>query len=105
MAKQNQAVEAQPDKKSRHISEPTIVAEPVSDWIGLAELPIGPIGAAGDGSVEAQAARLTDGRWQSAQRRALAIQIGRMQGNHHLQRLAVSLKGDDESAPYQSNNG
>ena len=46
------------------------------------ELRGGPIAAAGDGTIQAQGGRLGDPRLQTAQRQALAAQIGRVQGNH-----------------------
>lgn len=92
MAKQNQATKAQPDKKSRSKVEPTVVEELTDDLAGLAELPGGPIGAFGGGSIQAQAAQLGDGWLQVAQRRALAAQIGRVQGNQYLQRVVAFSK-------------
>lgn len=41
-----------------------------------------------------QAARLDDPRLHTEQRQALATQIGRVQGNRHLQRVIASLPGD-----------
>jgi hypothetical protein len=62
MAKQNQAAEAQSDKKSRPKVKPTVVEERSDDLAGLAQLPGGPIAAAGDGTIQAQTARLGDPR-------------------------------------------
>lgn len=45
-----------------------------------------------------QADRLADDRLQTAQRRALAAQIGQTQGNRHLQRMVGSLDGKDARA-------
>ncbi len=42
-------------------------------------------------TVEVQAARLGDLRLQTVQRQALAAQIGRVQGNRHLQRMITSI--------------
>lgn len=53
------------------------------DFAGPARLP----GIA----IQAQADRLGSGQLQRAQRQALAAQIGRMQGNHHLQRMIVAV--------------
>ena len=81
MAKQNQAAETKSDKKSRAKVKPIVIEELTDDLAGLAQLPGGPIAAAGDGTIQAQAGRLGDPRLQTAQRQALAAQIGRVQGN------------------------
>jgi hypothetical protein len=92
MAKQNQAAEAKSDKKNRPKVKPPVVEELTDELAGLAQLPGGPMAAAGDGTIEGQAARLRDSRLQTAQRQAMAAQIGRVQGNKHLQRVVASLK-------------
>lgn len=104
MAKENQAAEAKADKGRRPQVEPTVVAELTDDLVGLAQLAGGPVAAAGDGTILGQAGRLGDTRLQSAQRQALAAQIGRLQGNGHLQGVLASLKRAEEPASYQLNN-
>ncbi len=99
MAKQNQAAETKSDKKSQPRVESTVVEELTDDVADLARLPGGPIAAAGDGTIQAQAARLDDRRLQGAQRRALAARIGRAQGNRHLQRVVTALKPDEQEEP------
>lgn len=59
----------------------------------LAALQRGPAGSFSGGSLDIQAARLGDSRLQTAQRQGLAAQIGRMQGNKHLQRVVASTRG------------
>jgi hypothetical protein len=76
-----------------------IGAEAADGWQGLAPLLWGPRGIFGAGSVENQAARLGDARLLTVQRQALAAQIGRVQGNRHLQRVVSSLKRDEEPIP------
>ena len=71
-------------------------AEAVEDQVGRDGqnlLPGGVVGAGSGGTVEAQAARLGDARLPTVQRRALVVQIGRSQGNRHLQRVMASLSG------------
>jgi hypothetical protein len=63
----------------------------------LAALLRGPDGAFGAGSFENQAARLGDPRLTIVQRQALAAEIGRVQGNKHLQRVVASLKLGDKT--------
>ena len=58
----------------------------------LSQLLHGPNGVFGGGSVQNQAARLSDPRLQSMQRQALTSQIGRVQGNRHLQRMIGTLE-------------
>jgi len=105
MTKQKQAAEAQSEKKRRPQVEPVAVAEPSGEVAGLTALPGGPLAAAGDGTMQAQAARLGDPRLQSVQRQALAGQIGRLQGNRHLQIAVTGLKQRERPAPYQPKNG
>jgi len=103
MTKQKQATVDQPDSKRQRRVEPAPVAGPAGDLISLAELPGGVISAAaGDGAVQAQAARLGDPQVQSAQRQALATRIGRVQGNGHLRGVIASIRGEWEG-PYLTN--
>lgn len=105
MTSQNQATTVKLDKQSQRSAEPAVVAEPAGDLAAPFELPSGPIAAAGGGAIKAQANWLRPGRLQSAQRHALAAQIGRGQGNHHLQRVIAAANSDKKAAPYPTNNG
>ncbi|MBE7555640.1 MAG: hypothetical protein HS126_31715 [Anaerolineales bacterium] len=78
MAKPSQAVKTQPDKKSQPKAEPAAVAEGKGLPVNPDVLPGRLCGAASDGSIQAQSARLGDARLQGAQRQALALHIGRM---------------------------
>jgi len=89
MATQNKVVEAQPDRKNGHKSEPVPVSE-LSELANVTALPLGPLCAAGDGSIQTQAARLSDARLHSVQRQAMAAQVGQIQGNRHLKRVIGS---------------
>lgn len=60
--------------------------------------PGGPIPFAGDGSREGQAALLSGGHLPGIQRHALASQIGRVQGNRHLQRVLAPRRREEEMA-------
>jgi hypothetical protein len=92
MAKQAQGTQVQGAKQSRHQVEPTDLE---SQTAIADQAQVGwSFAAAGAGSVEVQAARLGDGRLQSAQRHALAGHIGRVRGNRHLQKVMASLGGD-----------
>jgi hypothetical protein len=103
MAKHHRAAEDKSDKKGRPETKLVIVTKPAGALAsGLAEFPAGPIGAADGGTIQAQAAQLGDLRLQSAQRQALAAQIGRVQGNQHLQRVVASLKRGGSSEQTQS---
>ena len=94
MGKQRYIEGAQVDKKGQVKSGPTAVQFLDDGLAEGAQLPGGPISAAGDGSVGVQSTRLGGSFVQAAQRRALAAQIGRMQGNRHLRRVVASLKED-----------
>lgn len=95
MVNQRQPLKVQADKKNLRKVESTPV-ELAEELTGLERLPGGPMLAFGGGSAEDQAARLGDMRLQGAQRRALARQIGRAQGNLHLQRVVHKLREDEE---------
>ncbi|MCP4711172.1 MAG: hypothetical protein GY869_21340, partial [Planctomycetes bacterium] len=105
MTKQNRAAEAKSDKKSRPKVKPPVVEKLTDDLAGLVQLPGGSIAAADGGTIEAQAARLGDMRLQTVQRQALAAEIGRVQGNRHLQRVVTSVRSEVETVSYQSNIG
>ncbi len=77
---------AQPDHKNGHKPAPVVVQQSAGDFAGVAELPGEMVGAHGEG-IQEQAARLNDARLQAVQRQKMATQIGKMQGNQHLQRV------------------
>jgi outer membrane protein OmpA-like peptidoglycan-associated protein len=82
--------ETQLKPKSQAKTKPA-AAEPTSYQVGLVDqLDLSGAGA-GDG-LQAQAARLGNPGLQLAQRQALAAQIGRGQGNQHLQRVMASMQ-------------
>jgi len=89
VTKQKQNAEAKSEKKRRPQVEPVAVVELAS----LTALPGGPLAAAGDGTMQAQAARLGDPRLHSVQRQAMAAQIGRLQGNGHLLQVIERANG------------
>jgi hypothetical protein len=64
--------------------------EPVEDVLAPARRPIAPVAGG-------QTARLGDVQLHRAQRQALAIQIGRVQGNRHVQRLVETLNQDQQA--------
>jgi hypothetical protein len=86
MAKEMQATEAKSNRKNPAVVEPATAGQLGYELAGLSKLPAG-LSSGGNGSIQAQAALLTDPRLQTAQRQALADQIGWMQGNRHLQRV------------------
>jgi hypothetical protein len=102
---QKLATEAQPDHKNGRKPQPATLIEQASDFAGISELPGEVLGTNGDGSLDAQAARLADNRLQTAQRHALAGQIGQLHGNLHLQRViqAATRKGASHPNGSKSN--
>lgn len=94
MTNRRRAVKARTDTRRKRRAKPARQA-------GLVHLPVEPIAAFRGGSPGIQVARLGDPRLQTIQRQALAAQIGRRQGNRHLQRIIASVKGDARTAPYQ----
>jgi hypothetical protein len=76
---------------------------PTEGAIGTCSVPGLPIGStASGGSIQAQADRLSDQRFPPAQRSVLARSIGRVLGNHHMQRVMdasrtpLIQRGDDK---------
>lgn len=92
---QKLATETQPDHKNGRKPKPATLIEQAGEFAGVTALPGEALGTNGDGSLDAQASRLSDTRLQTAQRRALAGQIGQAHGNLHLQRViqAATRKG------------
>ncbi len=104
MPKQNQANEVQQDKKNRaKVQPPALSPDLTAEKAGLPPLPESLL-AAGANSIEAQAARLGDSRLQTAQRQGVAGQIGRTQGNLHLQRVVAALKPDQRTTSASPSN-
>jgi len=79
----------QPDQKNGHKPKSTPVAEPTGLRTGSAELMLGQMS---DTAIGILASRVSDQPWQTAQRQALAVLLGQVQGNHHLQRWAVAQR-------------
>jgi hypothetical protein len=113
MAERNQpGSSGAPHKRGRpQTKEAAFLVERAGAEIALTQLPAGPLaaeagdgredlatllrdeeGAFGAGCIENQVARLGDSRLTTIQRQALAVEIGRVQGNRHLQRVAACLK-------------
>jgi len=95
MTQTTQAAEKEPSKKGRRPAKVATEAERAGQQSPVSQLLDDPVRALSAGSGQEQAARLGDIRLQSAQRRALAKQIGRTQGNVHLQGLLGSLDGQE----------
>ena len=87
---QNHTTKPQPEQKKGHKPEPVVLPEQTSEFVGVAELPGGLVGANGE-DVQRQADRLGDARTQTVQRQRMAMQIGQVQGNLHLQRVIQTV--------------
>jgi hypothetical protein len=70
----------------------TLVAEPTSEVVGVAGLPLGKLGSAGDGSLPNPSAHLNDMRLRTTQRQQMAKQLGELQGNRHFGSAANRLQ-------------
>jgi len=102
MAETKQAKETRPEKKNGQKAEPQPATGLANEITGLADPGAAPVIAAADGSVEIQARRLGDRQVQTVQRVALANQVGRLQGNRHLQRVLVAMMVSGGAAPAQA---
>jgi hypothetical protein len=92
MTKQTQAAESDQDKKQKKPQIEPVAPQSMGELVPLGSLPIAPQAAAGSDPIEGQASFLRDRPWQGAQRRAITAQIGRVQGNQHLQRMIASTQ-------------
>ncbi len=59
-------------------------------------------GMARNGSMDTQAAWLTDPRLAPAQRQAVALEMGQVQGNQHVQRMLANTQPGEADAAYQT---
>lgn len=96
MAEQHQSVDKNKQNKQPKIKLPDV--EPLPQQASITDVFDG-------GTVQTQAEKLADVPWQSVQRQALARQIGRGQGNHHLQRvLNIAQQGGVRQSVQPSTN-
>lgn len=100
MASHNQVIEAKSKKKNRSKVEVSIVTNQVPNSVALNILPPSLLNATNHCFIDIQAAS----RFQTAQRRVMAAQIGQGQGNRHLQRMMTSIE-TKKITPYASNKG
>ncbi len=92
MPEQAQTTSVESEKKSKNRAEPALSVDKPMGGPGL----LGPDSelfeaAASDGSIDGLAARLGDSRFHVAQRRSLAVHVGQVRGNRHLQRTLAAL--------------
>lgn len=100
MANQSRTTKPDGDKKSGVQNKPQPVSpEQTNEPSPLADVPGGLLGAAGDPSIEEQAARLNNANFQTVQRQAMAAQLGRVGGNQYLQRVLQRQTAGEESPP------
>ncbi|MBE7555643.1 MAG: hypothetical protein HS126_31730 [Anaerolineales bacterium] len=81
MPEQNPITESQADKQNHSkIKSPSLTPDLMAEPVNLSPLPVSFLAAGADCS-EAPTARLNNTRLQTAQRQAIASQIGRVQGH------------------------
>ena len=92
MPKENQAAKATSEKNRRQPKlKPVGAADLANQSLTLDHQLEGLIQARDDGAVEAQSTRLGHPHTLTAQRQNLASQIGRVQGNQHLQQVVAGM--------------
>lgn len=99
-----QTTDGPQDTKNQQKIKPEVRSEPLAEHAGVVDMAGGLIGAPREASFSAQVAQLGDSRFQLAQRVALAAEIGRIQGNLHLQRVVADVQrcaqcGDPSHVP------
>ncbi len=94
MAKQNRRTKAKPNKSKQPQVKPTAIPRQPKAQAALVEL-----SDESDRTLQAQADRLGDEHLPTVQRQELAAQIGREQGNQHLQQVVALLKEDEADQP------
>ena len=102
MAKQNKTTEITSKKQRRSRVKTPPVAELTEELARLSKLPGGSVATMGDGTIKTQAGWLGNTRIQTVQRQALAIQIGQVQGNDHLQRVLTAVFDNQKTAHCQN---
>jgi hypothetical protein len=91
MARQNQQAAEKQERASRSTARgPDTEME--GESTDLRSTRPSPISAVPPNTIPVQAARLSDPETQTVQRQVLAVQIGRVQGNQHLQQVVSTLK-------------
>jgi outer membrane protein OmpA-like peptidoglycan-associated protein len=88
-------------KPTQEKRKPAVHEEPAAEETDLTQLPGAPGVKLSGTATEGQAARLADPRLSAVQRRALAAEIGRLQGNRRLQRVVASARAGDSALPAQ----
>jgi hypothetical protein len=102
MTGSNKVVDVTSEKQRRHGNEAPVAGEQAETLARAAGLADASLTGAGHGSDEDQAGLLGGRSFQTAQRRALATQIGRVHGNRHLQRVIAATR---MLAPIQRDDG
>ena len=97
MSEQSQTSASQQEKQNKPKNR-LDAAEQIQDQATASELTKGTAEATGNRSMQGQAAHLSDARSSAAQRRAMAVQIGRVAGNQRLLRI-MSQANVGEHAP------
>ena len=106
MSEQSHTASDQQEKKNRQIDNSTAKPEQMEGQAADKVLSESLSGAAGDDSIHSRATSLNDHRFQTAQRQAIASQVGRVKGNRYLQRVMANRKeqGQGESDIGQTND-
>ena len=91
MAKQNQVKETHPERKGQPRATSVVAVQPAKDLFSPEQV--------WNGYLESQVDRLDSEYLQTAQRHALAQQMGRVRGNQHLTRVVSVLQRQAAPAP------
>lgn len=97
MSKQNHVVASLQEKQKQQKNRPAIVTQQADGQVPVTELPGRLMPAAGHSSTQVQATGFSDRRFHTAQRQAIAAQLGRVGGNQHLQKVMVQANTGSES--------
>jgi GH24 family phage-related lysozyme (muramidase) len=95
MPKRNHVSKSQHNRIHLTEARSESIVKPLSGQVDLRDLLNGTRNIAGGGILQRQAACVSDFRLLTTQQQTLAAQIGRVQGNRHLQRVVALLKPDE----------
>jgi hypothetical protein len=90
MVKRRRAPESESSARNQTKPTPSVRAELTEDLAAVLQPTDGSV-AVGNENLEAQVALLSHPQLRASQRHALIAQVGRVQGNRHVQRLVASL--------------
>lgn len=105
MPNQNQVATSQQTKRKGSQHRPSVTAKHVQSQIAGRKLPKDLAETMANSSLQDQVAYLSDARFPTGRRQAIATQIGQVAGNHYLTRVMAQMNRDSQALPMAANQG